>query len=471
MPPFLPLTRRDLLTGSALLAGAALLPRVARAAVGEGTAVSLSAGPARANLAGTGFPDTAVWAYDGRIPGPELRFRQGDTARIAFANGLPEATTIHWHGLRVPNAMDGVPGPSQPPVPAGGRFDYEFPLKDAGTFWYHPHVNSGVQVAHGLTGAFIVEEREPIRVDRDLLWLLGDWRLTREAELAGGFGHPMDATHAGRIGNTVTINGAVRDSVPVRAGERVRLRLINAANARVFALDFQGHAPRVIALDGQPVTPHAPADGKVVLGPGQRADLVIDMEGRPGEGFDVVDGFYPRMAYRLTRLTYSAEAPLRDSPLDAPIALAANPLPEPELAGAVRQDVVLDGGMHGAMPKGAGPRGPFWALNGVAAMNHQSMGHHLEPLITVKRGQTQVTAFVNETGWWHPMHLHGFPFRVLSRNGRPAEHREWRDTVLLGPRETAEIAFVAEEAGDWMLHCHVLEHQETGMMAVLRVTA
>uniref|UniRef100_UPI0018C94482 multicopper oxidase domain-containing protein n=1 Tax=Azospirillum brasilense TaxID=192 RepID=UPI0018C94482 len=107
---------------------------------------------ARANLAGAGFPDTAVWAYDGRIPGPELRFRQGDTARIAFANALPEPTTIHWHGLRVPNAMDGVPGLSQPPVPVGGRFDYEFPLKDAGTFWYHPHVNSGVQVAHGLTG-------------------------------------------------------------------------------------------------------------------------------------------------------------------------------------------------------------------------------------------------------------------------------------------------------------------------------
>ncbi len=434
---------------------------------GEGKPIDLTAGPARVNLVGKGYPDTLVWAYNGRVPGPALRFRQGDTARIAFANTLPEPTTIHWHGLRVPNGMDGVPHLSQTVVPPGGRFAYELPLRDAGTFWYHPHANSGVQVAHGLAGAFIVEEAEPIRVDRELLWVLNDWRLTKEAELAGGFGHPMDGTHAGRIGNTVTINGTIPDEVPVRAGERVRLRLVNAANARVFALEFQGHGPQVIALDGQPVAPHALPEGKVVLAPGQRADLVLDMAGKPGEGFDVVDGFYPRMAYRLTRLAYSADKPVRESPLDAPMALPPNPLPEPDLAKAVRQDVVLDGGMHGNMPKNAGPRGPFWSLNGAAPMDH----HELTPLITAKRGQTLVTTFVNESGWWHPMHLHGFPFRVLKRNGRPTEHREWRDTVLLGPEESAEIAFVAEQAGDWMLHCHILEHQETGMMAVLRVTA
>ena len=473
-------TRRTLLTGAAAIAGAAMLPRVPLAADPgkpndpkpndpkpiDPKPIDLAAAPARLPLVGRGHPETLVWAYNDRVPGPELRFRQGDTARIAFANGLPEVTTIHWHGLRVPNNMDGVPHLSQTEVPPGGRFAYEFALKDAGTFWYHPHSNSGVQLAHGLSGAFIVEEREPIRVDRDLLWVLGDWRLTKEAEIAGGFGHPMDSTHAGRIGNTVTVNGAILDEVPVRAGERIRLRLINTANARVFALEFKGHAPQVIALDGQPVQPHAPRDGKVILAPGQRADLVLDMAGKPGERFDVVDGFYPRMAYRLTRLTYGAEAPLRDSPLDAPIALAPNPLPEPDLANAVRQDVILDGGMHGNMPKGAGPRGPFWALNGQAPM-----GHHMPPLITAKRGQTLVTTFVNETGWWHPMHLHGFPFRVLKHNGEPTPHREWRDTVLLGPQETAEIAFVAEEAGDWMLHCHILEHQETGMMAVLKVTA
>ena len=466
------LTRRTVLAGAAGLTGCAgaigvsgalLLPRGAFAAPAP---IALSAGPARVPLVGAPHPDTAVWAYNGTVPGPVLRFRQGDTARIAFANALPEPTTVHWHGLRVPNAMDGVPALSQTEVPAGGTFAYEFELKDAGTFWYHPHANSARQVARGLSGAFIVEEAEPIRVDRELLWVLGDWRLTKDAAIADDFGHPMDGSHAGRVGNTVTLNGAIVDEVPVRAGERIRLRLVNTATARVFALEFNGHAPQIIALDGQPVTPHAPEDGKIRVAPGQRTDLVLDLGGKPGERFDVIDSFFPRQAYRLTRFVYADGAPLRESPLDAPITLPPNPLPEPDLAQAVRQDVLIEGGAMGRLPHGMRmtPQGPFWALNGAAGT-----GHHPEPLITVKRGQTVVMQFVNETAWWHPMHLHGFPFRVLKVNGQPNPRREWRDTVLFGPEETTEIAFVAEAPGDWMLHCHILEHQESGMMAVLRV--
>ncbi|HYG85322.1 MAG TPA: multicopper oxidase family protein [Azospirillum sp.] len=457
------LDRRTLLTGAAALGAAAALPHPLRAAPDP---LALTAGPARVPLVGKSYPATTVWAYNGAVPGPVLRFRQGDSARIGFTNALPEPTTIHWHGLRVPNAMDGVPHLSQTVVEPGGRFHYEFELKDAGTFWYHPHENSARQLARGLSGAFIVEERDPIKADRELLWVLGDWRLTKEAALADDFGHPMDSSHAGRIGNTVTLNGAIVDEIPVRAGERVRLRLVNTANARIFALDFQGHAPQVVALDGQPVAPHAPDGGTLVLAPGQRADLVLDMQGKPGERFDVVDSFYPRQTYRLTRLVYTAEKPLRDSPLDAPIALAPNPLPEPDLSEPVRQDVLIEGGAMGRLPKGMRmtPQGPFWALNGEAVT-----GHAHRPLVAVKRGQTVVMQFVNETAWWHPMHLHGFPFRVLKRGGAPTVRREWRDTVLLDPEETVEVAFVAEQAGDWMLHCHVLEHQETGMMAVMRV--
>jgi len=458
------LSRRAVLGGAAGLGAAALLPRPLMAAAPQ--PLALTAGPARVSLVGAKHPDTTVWAYNGTVPGPALRFRQGDTARIAVTNTLPEATTIHWHGLRVPIGMDGVPGLSQPVIEPGATFQYEFDLKDAGTFWYHPHQNSAQQLARGLSGAFVVEEREPPAVDRDLLWVLGDWRLTKEAVVAPTFGHPMDASHAGRIGNTVTLNGAVVDEVPVRAGERLRLRLVNTANARVFGLEFRGHAPQIIALDGQPVAPHAPDKGIVVLAPGQRADLILDLGGKPGERFDVVDSFYPRQTYRLTRLVYGDGTPLRELPLEAPIALAPNPLPELDLSDPVRQDVVIEGGAMGRLPGGMRmtPEGPFWALNGEAAI-----GHVHTPLITAKRGQTVVMQFVNETAWWHPMHLHGFPFRVLKRNGEPTARREWRDTVLLDPQETAEIAFVAEQVGDWMLHCHVLEHQETGMMAVLRV--
>ncbi len=473
MPLDLRLNRRSALAAGLGLAGAAVVARIvpgaamaAPAAREVAKVVALSARPARVDLVGMKGLMTDVWAYDGVVPGPTLRFRQGETARVAFSNGLPAETTIHWHGLRVPNAMDGVPHLSHPPIPPGGRFDYEFILKDAGTFWYHPHVGSSAQLARGLTGAFVVEEAEPPAVDRELLWVLHDWRLDRDAGVVDDFGNPRDSTHAGRIGNTVTLNGAITETVGVRAGERIRLRLVNTANARVFALGFTGHEPVVVALDGHPVPPHTPEGGRVVLAPGQRADLILDMGGEPGKRYEIVDSFLPRNSYWLTSLQYSNEAPLRASPLDAPLALPANPLPEPDLANAVRQDLVLDGGMHGAMPAHPmrQPGGPFWTLNGVAAM-----GHHPEPLITAKRGQTIVMQVINESRWWHPMHLHGFPFRILKRDGKPTAHREWRDTVLLGGRETAEIAFVAEEAGHWMLHCHILEHQETGMMAVLRV--
>lgn len=457
-------TRRSVLGAAAALAALPLLARPAPAAEGPFT---LTAAPAVARLrAGTGAPEVPVLAYNGRIPGPELRFRQGDTARIRFTNGLDAPTTVHWHGLRVPNAMDGVPHISHPPIQPGAGFDYEFALPDAGTFWYHPHADSARQLGRGLAGAFVVEEAEPPPVDRDLLWLLSDRRTGETGALKDDFGDPMDATHAGRLGALTTINGQVRESVAVRSGERLRLRLVNAANARIYALGFPGLAPLVIALDGQPVSPHAPEGGRLLLAPGQRADLILDIGGGPDARFPVTDSFPDRPAVPLTELVCAAGQPLRAAPPVGPVSLPANPLPSLDLASAVRQEVVLEGGMHGerAVDPMEQPGGPFWWLNGVAAMSHD-----VEPLLLARRGQTVVFSFVNRSEWWHPMHLHGFPFRVLSRGGLPVERVEWRDTELLPPHGRAEVAFVAAEAGAWMLHCHVLEHQETGMMAVLRV--
>jgi FtsP/CotA-like multicopper oxidase with cupredoxin domain len=126
-------------------------------------------------------PPTDVWCYGNRIPGPELRVRQGQPLRITVRNDLPEETTVHWHGIRLPNAMDGVPGLTQTPIKPGETFSYEFTPPDAGTFWYHPHANSLSQLGRGMAGAFVVEEPEPIAVDRELVWVLADWRLTREA--------------------------------------------------------------------------------------------------------------------------------------------------------------------------------------------------------------------------------------------------------------------------------------------------
>lgn len=419
-----------------------------------------------------------LWGYNDSIPGPSLRARQGETLRVRVANRLAEETTIHWHGVRVPNAMDGVPHLTQAPIaPNGGQFAYEVPLNDAGTFWYHPHQRGYEQVARGLYGALIVDEKRPPAVDRDMLWILDDWRLDENGQLAGNFGHFMDKSHNGRVGNFVTINGKKPEPLRLRVGERVRLRLINAANARIFGLAFGGHQPQVIALDGQPVEPHEPQQGRVVLGPAMRADLIIDATGKPGQKFSIEDDFYTRLAYRLTEIVYDDTAPRRRGfEKRDPVRLPPNPLSEPDLRSARRQLVTLTGGMMG----GRHPvtfrgektntyrmmmeRRAAWALNGIA-----SDGHRIPPFLTLAKGVTCILDLRNETAWPHPMHLHGHSFRVLTRNGAPTQRREWQDTVLMAPRERVEIAFLADNPGDWMFHCHILEHMAAGMMAVIRV--
>ena len=435
------------------------------------------AGPGSAALLGPGKSETRILGYNGHVPGPELRIRQGDRLRVSIENGLSEETTIHWHGVRVPNAMDGVPHLTQAPIQPGETFLYDFVPPDAGTFWYHPHVRGFEQVARGLYAPLIVEERTPIRVDRDITWLLDDWRLDGSGQITDDFGSRSDMMMNGRVGNTVTINGRVPGPLKVRSGERIRLRLINAANARIFALDFAELRPAVIAIDGQPVSPHE-AGGPVVVAPGMRVDLVLDMTGRPGSRFALVDRFYKGLEYPLTEVLYSG-SPLRAKPLSAPIELPRNPIPEPVLQRAQRHDIRFGGGamsmMGGSMGGGMmgdgmsggmmGGHRMGWTVNGVS-----TTGHTPEPILTIARGESVLLSLTNDTAWWHPIHLHGHSFRVISRNGSPTRHREWQDTVLMAPRETAEIAFVADNPGDWMFHCHILEHQAGGMMATIRVS-
>jgi FtsP/CotA-like multicopper oxidase with cupredoxin domain len=451
----------------------------------------IAAKSATANLTGDGYSDTAVWAYEGIVPGPELRVRQGQPVRITVVNKLDEDTTVHWHGIRLPNAMDGVPGLTQKPIRPGESFIYEFTPPDAGTFWYHPHADTLQQLGRGLAGALIIEEPEPVAVDRDLVWLIEDWRLDDEGRIAGGFGNRMEAGMSGRIGNTVTLNGRVPKTVPVKAGERVRLRIVNAALARIVGLRFEGHKPVIVSHDGQPCEPHQPEGGRVVLGPAMRADLILDMAGKPNQSYRVIDDFFHDLAYKLVDLTYDAGKPVRESSSEAPPKLPANPLPEPDLAAAERHEVVLQGGMMGGMGmmggggmmRGGGMMhgggmmggmgmmgggGATWAMNGMAMIGDGQP--NMPPLFTINSGKSCVLALRNDTAWWHPMHLHGHSFRVISRNGKPKPRREWRDTVLVPPRESADLAFVADNPGDWMFHCHVTDHQEAGMMGVIRIT-
>jgi FtsP/CotA-like multicopper oxidase with cupredoxin domain len=463
-------TRRKLLLASAVGTLASSLPACsARAGVSSET--RLTAAPGRVTFL-AGQTQTEVWNYNGSVPGPVVRLQQGEPARIIVENRLAEDTTVHWHGVRVPNAMDGVPGLTQPAIKPGEMFTYEFTPPDAGTFWYHSHANSLEQLGRGLAGAVIVQERDPLPVDRDVLWFLSDWRLTEDAQIAPGFGNSMEAGMSGRVGNLVTLNGSAKAVEPVAAGERIRLRLVNGAIARIMALHFEGHRPIVVALDGQPCDPHEPKSDRIVLGPAMRADVVLDMRGLPGHRYAVVDDFYDGLAYRLTQLEYDERAPVRQQS-DVPILLPRNPIAEPNLADADRHDLVLQGGMMGggAMAGMGGMMGmgggAAWAINGASMAGDG--GSDVPPAFTIRRGRSVVLTLRNQTAWHHPMHLHGHSFRVLTLNGAPVPHRQWRDTVLLAPQDTAEIAFVADNPGDWMVHCHVMDHQVSGLMTVLRI--
>ncbi len=474
MPCRTAVSRRSLLaSGLAAAAGAALPWRASRSEAGG--QLRLTPRPGVARLFGAGGPQTQVWCYNGAVPGPEIRLGQGERLRVLVENGLPQDTTVHWHGLRIPHAMDGVPELTQPPIRPGETFAYDFDLPDAGTFWYHPHVRSSEQQGRGLYGVLVVEEAVPPAVDRDVVWVVDDWRLTEDGAIAEPFDHFHDLSHDGRLGNVATLNGLDGAEFAVRAGERLRLRIVNTANARVFALRLEGHRPRVIAFDGQPVQPHEPPAGRLVVPPAGRVDVILDLEGEPGRRYAVTDDFYPRQSYRYLELVYDPAAPLRSSPLDAPVALAPNPIPEPRLAEAQRHDMILAGGamsgLRSAILDGqsldlrtlAG-RGKVWAVNGIAAH-----GPVMDPLFTFQLGRSQVIAMRNETAFPHPMHLHGHSFRLLTRNGQPVPAAPWLDTVLLLPEDRVEVAFVADNPGDWLFHCHVLEHMAAGMSAVVRV--
>ena len=436
------------------------------------------AGPAMARLVLDLGPETAVWAFNQQVPGPLLRYRQGDILSLEVENQLKVQTTIHWHGLRVPVGMDGVPFLSQKPIEPGTTYHYEFQLHDAGTFWYHPHIDSSQQIGRGLHGVLIVDELESPQVDRDVLWVLDDWRLNQDAQIAPFSDNMRDASHNGRFGNVITVNGNIGEEFFVRAGERLRLRLVNVANSRTFALTFQDLNPWIIALDGHPVEPTSVQNDLIVLGAGQRTDLILDVTGKPGEITTVVDSALGiDFAYELMRLVRNSDSSLPLHSRPAPPALLQNPVSTPDIANAERHQVVFEGGAMGGM-SGAYLNGEFktmrnlaqlgklWAVNGKIPDNV----HTEPPLLTLELGKSYILELVNRTAFEHPIHLHGHSFQVIRNNGRQLKNPPIRDTVLLQPGEDQEIAFVADNPGQWMFHCHILEHQETGMTSVIAVT-
>ncbi len=402
---------------------------------------------------------TQVWAYNGTVPGPEIRVKLGDKLKVNFTNNLPQETTIHWHGVRVPNAMDGVPGVTQEPIPPGKSFTYEFTPKDAGTFWFHPHVRGSEQVERGLFGTLVVEDEYKNHYSKDVVWVLDDWRLTNDYQVDPRFLTMQDLMHDGRWGNIITVNGNTDETLNVNPGERTRLRLVNTSNARIYKLYLGEINAKIISVDG--LYTKNPVDvNDFELSPGNRVDIDIKIpQNYKNQTIQLKDTFtgYTNLLGTIVVGNKSVATPEFNYP--------TNPnLPDWGSHTNIEADqtYVLDttGGM-GMMGRGMMGGGIEWSINGKVYPNYDP--------IELKFNKFNKIKFQNNSYRLHPMHLHGQFFKVLSRNGSNVNEPYFQDTVLIHPRETVEIGLVPLDKGEWASHCHILEHADAGMMTIISV--
>ena len=416
-----------------------------------------------ADVAFTPGTTTPVWTYNGEIPGPILRVRQHQPVRILVRNELPEPTTVHWHGIRLHNAADGVPGLTQAAILPGGSFVYEFTCPDAGTFWYHPHVNSVVQLGRGLVGLLLVEEAEPVPFDADLSMVLKDWHLNPDGSFAPFTSHRA-AARVGTLGNFPTVNGRASETLSVAAGSVVRLRIANLDNTRVFNIGADFPA-QVIAVEGNPLAEPVPLTSHP-LGAGMRVDLALSIPHQPGT-LRILDR-KGRFDFTLCELAVQPASFSPSAPPRTPPRLPLNPLPAPDLTRATRIPLIFEWAGALSPTRADGTVDPvFWTINKRAWTDHSH--HHLpEPLATLKLGETYIFELYNATPHHHPIHLHGFTFTVLQSDQRAVVPYH-TDTILLEKNERAQVAIVADNPGDWMFHCHVIEHMATGLMGYIRV--
>lgn len=395
---------------------------------------------------------TKVWSYNGQVPGPTFRINLGDTFKLYFKNNLPQETTIHFHGVRVPNAMDGVPGVTQPPIKPGESFVYEFTPKDPGTYWFHPHVRSYEQVERGLYGILIVEDDISKKYDKDLVWVVDDWRMTDDMQVYPYFMTMPDLMHDGRWGNIITVNAKPKEEILAKAGERIRLRFVNSSNARVYKLNFDKLHAKAIAVDGLYVKENFDPNG-FILAPGNRLDVDIILRKRDkGKTFYIRDVFEGQDNL-LGTIKVSGEKKG---------AIANFPYPHndkvPDWKEAAKLPIdklyVLDRKMLGMGRI-------VWTINGKAYPNYDPVSFKYDTFNKIR--------FRNDSPNLHPMHLHGQFFKLIARDGKVIDEPFFRDTVLVYPGETVDIATVPYDKGKWLSHCHILEHADAGMMTVVEV--
>ncbi|MEM9906169.1 MAG: multicopper oxidase family protein [Cyanobacteria bacterium P01_D01_bin.44] len=403
--------------------------------------------------------------YNGQAPGPILEARAGDTMRVHFTNQLTQSTNLHFHGLHIPPTGTGDNVFLE--VPPGETWTYEFALPrnhPAGLAWYHPHYHGLVaeQVYSGLAGPILIrgdlDEVPEVKAADETLIVLKDFGLTRSGQVA-----TPNALFKrwGREGDLLTVNGQLRPSYGLTAGQLKRLRILNAATSKIFRLALDDHALQIIATDGGALQKPIKVD-ELVLAPGERVDVLVQANQKPG-------------TYPLLSLPYDRGiAKMMDKPLETSVladftydgAAEAEPMPLPEIlipvaplsAPSTIRELVLD---HGIAP---GSGAPF-LING-KAFDHGRIDTQ------VKLGTVEDWVLVNKASMDHPFHLHTNAFQVIERNGEPVVDLVWKDTVNLEAYETVKIRVkFSDYAGKTVYHCHILDHEDQGMMGIIEMRA
>ncbi len=392
----------------------------------------------------------SAWGYEGTIPGPTIFAHAGDILVAHLVNNLPEPTSIHWHGLRLPAAMDGTQLVQQLVQP-GDSFEYRFGLPDAGTFWYHSHANETVQIERGLYGAIVVlGPNEPL-FDADRLLVLDDVKLDRHGNIAKT---ALFDRHSGREGNVLVINGRSDPEYQIAAGQVERWRIVNACSARYVRLSLGGRSFRIIGGDGglrsEPVTV-----SETLLPPAARVELAVGPF--EDEGAEIAIESLPYRRTAMKRPRHDVWATLHVGPREPSVASIPTAL-------ATIAPLVPPGPIQPTRTVRLGAR---MTLHGHDWLINDETHHHDAP---VKVGELQVWDLINETGMDHPFHLHGFFFQVIAEDGLPTVPKSWQDTVNVVAKGRVTIAFRPDDRpGKWMYHCHILEHHAAGMMGHFEV--
>jgi len=401
---------------------------------------------------------TEAFAYNGHVPGSTLDVREGDHVIIHFRNELPEATTVHWHGIHLPFESDGSPFQ---PIQPGESHDYAFTVRNgtAGTYWYHPHPDrrTGFAIGKGLFGAIVVHAmNDPLPPMSEKLLILSDNRFLADgtidfpdpASLHGG----IDEEN-GREGPMLFVNGKVMPTISIRSGEIQRWRVINSSAGRIFRIALAGQSMLQVGTDGGLF--EKPVEVKdLVLAPGERAELLVK-------------GGAKSTNTVLQNLPYDRYSPhTRPQDWDVTrdlLTLTTSGAPRvstPAIPRSLRRVIQLDTTKVSAVRT---------IVFGQGMIN----GHTMDMArvdVSTHVGATEIWEITNIVGMDHPFHLHGFQFQVLDRDGVKEPYVAWKDMLNIPKHSTARIIVRYDDyPGKWMFHCHILDHEDHGMMGVLEV--